>query len=414
MALVIKDRVKQNTTTTGTGTVTLSGTLTGFQTFSVIGNGNTTYYAIVDNTSGDWEVGIGTYTSSGTTLSRDTVLESSNSNSLVPFGVGTKEVFVTYPADYAVVSSNNFGTSGQGLISAGPNVAAAWGNVSVNIQEFTSTGTTNWSKPVGAKLVYVLMFGGGGGGGSGRRRALASSATAAFGGGAGGAGGRTELWIPASALADTESVTVGAGATGGVAQTVDDQNGNTATGGGTSSFGSWGLARPGGLGGGGTTAAGSLGSGGGGGADGITSGSTGYTGSGGAGGTNVVNQGARGGYRPGGGGGGSGFTAGSTSANAGAPGGKGGSAYETATGQFAGGGTAGTTNGNGGNGSNSATYFVGGDGGGGGGSGGTTAGAGGNGGYPGGGGGGGGAGHGVNSGAGGNGADGYVRVITFF
>lgn len=97
MPLVVKDRVKETTTTTGTGTVTLAGAVSGYQSFSVIGNGNTTYYAIVGPT--EWEVGLGTYTSSGTTLSRDTVLESSNSGNLVNFSAGSKDVFVTYPAE---------------------------------------------------------------------------------------------------------------------------------------------------------------------------------------------------------------------------------------------------------------------------------------------------------------------------
>jgi len=96
MALVVKDRVQETTTTTGTGTVTLAGAVTGFQSFSVIGDGNTCYYAI---TSGnDFEVGLGTYTASGTTLSRDTVLESSNSGSKITLA-GTSNVFVTYPAE---------------------------------------------------------------------------------------------------------------------------------------------------------------------------------------------------------------------------------------------------------------------------------------------------------------------------
>lgn len=95
MALVLKDRVQETTTTTGLGTVTLGGAVTGFQSFSVIGNGNTCYYAIVGDT--EWEVGLGTYTSSGTTLSRDTVLDSST-GSKVSFSAGTKNVFVTYPA----------------------------------------------------------------------------------------------------------------------------------------------------------------------------------------------------------------------------------------------------------------------------------------------------------------------------
>lgn len=98
MALVLADRVQETTTTTGTGTVTLAGAVAGFQSFSVVGNGNTTYYTIVDSSTGDWEVGLGTYTSSGTTLSRTTVLSSSNSGSLVNFAAGTKTVFVTYPA----------------------------------------------------------------------------------------------------------------------------------------------------------------------------------------------------------------------------------------------------------------------------------------------------------------------------
>lgn len=99
MALVLKDRVRETTTTTGTGTVTLAGAVSGFQSFSVVGDGNTTYYAIVDSTANTWEVGLGTYTASGTTLSRDTILESSSGGSAVSFGAGTKDVFVTYPAE---------------------------------------------------------------------------------------------------------------------------------------------------------------------------------------------------------------------------------------------------------------------------------------------------------------------------
>jgi hypothetical protein len=102
MAFVVKDRVQETTTTAGTGTVTLNGAVLGFQTFAIIGDGNTTYYAIADPVTGEWEVGLGTYTASGTTLSRTTVFESSNSGSLVNFAAGSKNVFCTYPAERAV------------------------------------------------------------------------------------------------------------------------------------------------------------------------------------------------------------------------------------------------------------------------------------------------------------------------
>ena len=102
MALALKDRVKETTTTAGTGTVTLAGAAAGFQSFAAVGDGNQTFYAIVDAATGDWEVGVGTYTASGTTLSRTTVVSSSNAGSLVPFAAGTKDVFVTYPASRSV------------------------------------------------------------------------------------------------------------------------------------------------------------------------------------------------------------------------------------------------------------------------------------------------------------------------
>lgn len=100
MALVLKDRVKVITTTTGTGTYTLGSTKTGFLSFSVIGDGNTTYYTVENGA--DWEVGIGTFTASGTTLSRDAILASSNSNAAVNWGAGNKDVFIAYPTERAV------------------------------------------------------------------------------------------------------------------------------------------------------------------------------------------------------------------------------------------------------------------------------------------------------------------------
>ena len=106
MALILKDRVQETTTTTGTGTLTLGGAVTGYQSFSAIGNANTTYYAIYAPGGSEWEVGIGTYTASGTTLSRDTVLSSSNSGSLVTFSAGTKNVWCDYPAGKAVYTDS--------------------------------------------------------------------------------------------------------------------------------------------------------------------------------------------------------------------------------------------------------------------------------------------------------------------
>lgn len=723
MALVVKDRVKETTTTTSTGTYTLAGAVTGFQSFSVVGDGNTTYYTVTDGT--DWEVGIGTYTLSGTTLSRDTILESSNAGSAVNWGAGSKDVFLTYPAEKAVTAdgvnpftspvlidvnstsnaleirqigtgnallvedatnpdasptiidsrgnvvlgktsqqsvSNNkievhstdselsgfaastglynwsaagnhsahisffhypsgvvgttttanasgdalgrirwytqngsgtsytatirgatassltavnlfyeanshsftgpitqgtwngtaigaaYGGTGQTSYAVGDLLYASasttlaklgigapgevlqagattpeWGGLSGNnttiqlafsstpgavptavslsagelvvntadgklyfkdsggtvkvlsqadqiaplttkgdllvndgtsnvrlpvgtdayvltadstqssgvkwapggggggaasadIQEFTSTGSSTWTKPAGAKFVYVLLFGGGGGGGSGRKRSSGGLATAASGGAAGGAGGRTELWIPASLLGATETVTVGAGGTGAAAQTTDDTNGNAGSGQTDSTFGSLARARAGFSGNGGTTSSSVSGAVAGGGLAEMVTNTT--YGSGGGGGTVTTGSaGDRGGYRGGGGGGGGGFGASSTAIRGGGTGGLGGSLFDASTNATAGGGTGGNTTGtpNGSAGAAASSYFVGGSGGGGGASASNTAGGnGGTGGYPGGGGGGGGAGYTVNSGAGGNGGNGYVRVVTFF
>lgn len=135
MALVLKDRVKEQSTTTGTGTLTLSDAYDGYQSFSAIGNGNTTYYTIYDPATGDWEVGIGTYTASGTTLSRDTVLASSNSGSLVPFVTGTKEVFCTYPAEKGVWLDSSGNTVQNDYVDLG-----VTGTATINAAALT-TGT---------------------------------------------------------------------------------------------------------------------------------------------------------------------------------------------------------------------------------------------------------------------------------
>ena len=103
MPLVVKDRIKETSTTSGTGTLTLAGAASGFRSFADIGNGNTTYYAIVDSVANTWEVGIGTYTLSGTTLARNTILSnSSGTTAAINFAANSKDVFVTYPSDKAV------------------------------------------------------------------------------------------------------------------------------------------------------------------------------------------------------------------------------------------------------------------------------------------------------------------------
>ena len=119
MALILKDRVKQESTTTGTGTVTLGAIYVGYQSFSTaVPDGDEVYYTISNTETGvtEWEVGIGAFTLSGTTLSRATVLSSSNAGSLVNFSAGTKEVFVTYPAEKAIYAD----TSGNAIALGTP------------------------------------------------------------------------------------------------------------------------------------------------------------------------------------------------------------------------------------------------------------------------------------------------------
>ena len=149
MPLNVADRVRDTTTTTGTGTITLSGASpTGYQTFSAVGNGNTTYYTI--NAGAQWEVGIGTYSGAGPTLSRDTVLASSNAGALVDFAAGTKDVFCDYPASKSI--SDGFGllppaNGGTGLTSPGTS-----GNV------LTSDGTAWVSQlPSAGGITYTTV-----------------------------------------------------------------------------------------------------------------------------------------------------------------------------------------------------------------------------------------------------------------
>lgn len=129
MALVLKDRVKETTSTAGTGSVTLLGAVQGYQGFSAIGDGNTTYYTIAG--VAEWEVGVGTY--SAGVLSRDTVLSSSAGGAKVGFSSGVKDVFVTYAADKAI-STDTFSVTGA--------ISTASPNASVNVASLTAAITT--------------------------------------------------------------------------------------------------------------------------------------------------------------------------------------------------------------------------------------------------------------------------------
>lgn len=143
MALIIKDRVKETTTTTGTGTITLAGASTGFRSFADIGNANTTYYTIAGGN--DWEVGLGTYTASGTTLSRDTVLSNSlGTTALINFSAGDKDVFVTYPSEKALLGDTSAVSStgtGSVVLSNSPTFTTAI--TSTGALQLTGSATVN-------------------------------------------------------------------------------------------------------------------------------------------------------------------------------------------------------------------------------------------------------------------------------
>ena len=156
MALVLGDRVQVTTSTTGTGTLTLGSAVNGFQDFTVIGDGNTTYYTITNSTA--WEVGVGTYTASGTTLSRDTVLESSIGGGLVNFAAGTKNVFCTYPAEKAV-TLDDVQTLTNKTLTSPVLVTPALGTPSSGVvTNLTGTASINIDGTVGATTPSTGAF----------------------------------------------------------------------------------------------------------------------------------------------------------------------------------------------------------------------------------------------------------------
>jgi len=158
MALVVKDRVKETTSTTGTGTLTLAGAVSGFQSFtSVLSNGDTTYYAIFESSTGQFEVGLGTFTSSGTTLARTTILESSNSGNAVNLTAGAADVFITQPAEKAVyldgsghiatadgrnVTNVAASTAGTVTTAAQPNITSLGTLTTLTVDDITINGST--------------------------------------------------------------------------------------------------------------------------------------------------------------------------------------------------------------------------------------------------------------------------------
>jgi hypothetical protein len=298
MALILKDRISETTTTSGTGTITLAGARVGFQGFSAIGDGNTTYYCITDGAA--WEVGLGTYTSTGNTLARTTVYSNSNGNtSPITLTVGTKNVFSPMPADGIItvngstiqvpgsailpvanggtgantLTSNNVilgngtsavqfvapGTSSNVLTSNGTTwvsqAAGGGGGGTPTVETYDSGTGATWTKPGSANWVLIEIWGGGGSGGRGATN---------FAAGGGGGGAYNSALIPFANLQGAVTYTVGGGGAGRTTAGVGNAGGASSVsmasfaGGGTKSLFAYG-------GGGGYGAASASGGGGGGG-----------------------------------------------------------------------------------------------------------------------------------------------------
>jgi hypothetical protein len=206
MSHIAADRILETTTTTGTGTLSLAGAITGYRDFdSVMATNDTCFYALAGGS--EWEVGLGTFTS-GTpdTLARTTVLASSNGGSAVNLSAGTKEVWMDVPA-----SALGFDSSGKitPAMLASPPVAT------VKIQAITSSGT--YTPSAGMLYCIIECWGGGGGGGG-----AATTTTGFTSGGGGGAGGKSRKVATAAAVGASQTVTIG---TAGAAGTAGANNG---------------------------------------------------------------------------------------------------------------------------------------------------------------------------------------------
>ena len=160
MALVLKDRVQETGTANTTVSFTLGGASTGFQEFSVIGNGNTTFYAATD-ASGNWEAGIGTYSTTGPTLTRTTILSSSNSNTAVTFS-GDITVFVTYPSEKSVNLDDAGNVTGLGTVASatwqGSTVGVAYGGTVAGCFLVTGSGASSTQSNTSGVLYSAGAF----------------------------------------------------------------------------------------------------------------------------------------------------------------------------------------------------------------------------------------------------------------
>ena len=158
MAFVLADRVRETSTTTGTGTLSLAGAVQSYQTFSTaIGNTNTTYYAIAHQSANEFEVGVGTVAAG--TLARTTVLKSSNSNNAVDLSSGTKDVFVTYPAEKAVTTSDAQTLTNKTIDASQLSGTVANARLDAQLQDVAGLAVTNGNFIVGDVSNFVAESG---------------------------------------------------------------------------------------------------------------------------------------------------------------------------------------------------------------------------------------------------------------
>ena len=231
MALKFGDRVQETFATTGTGTLSLGGAVSGYQAFSaVLSNGDTAYYAATDGTN--WEVGLGTYTSSGTTLARTTILASSNSGSAVNWAAGTKNIWLDFPAAMVGIKGDQVYTTGSG------NFTVPTGATPNTRFKFTVTGGG------GAGGGFSSSAGGGAGGTAiYYATGLTAGSTCAYAVGAGGSGSSGNAGgngVDTTITVSATTVTGGKGIGGGNTVTSNGGAGGTATNGALNVAGGYG------------------------------------------------------------------------------------------------------------------------------------------------------------------------------